>query len=100
MQDIEAAIKAYTDFLTALGIDRNAGIDVADNAKNTAILMAKMMHGSQEDAPESSFITFTSDDGSVEGRIDCFALGASFYASVSDDSIVNTNETYEFTFKY
>jgi len=56
--------------------------------------------GSQEDAPESSFITFTSDDGTVEGRIDCFALGASFYATVSDGSIVNTNETYEFTFKY
>lgn len=56
--------------------------------------------GSQEDAPESSFITFTSDDGTVEGRIDCFALGASFYASVSDGAIVNTDETYEFTFKY
>lgn len=56
--------------------------------------------GSQEDAPESSFITFTSDDGTVEGRIDCFALGASFYASVSDGAIVSTDETYEFTFKY
>ncbi|WP_022765203.1 hypothetical protein [Butyrivibrio sp. XPD2006] len=56
--------------------------------------------GSQEDAPESSFITFTSDDGTVEGRIDCFALGASFYASVSDGAIVTTDETYEFTFKY
>ena len=56
--------------------------------------------GSQEDAPESSFITFTSDDGTVEGRIDCFALGASFYATVSDGAIVNTDETYEFTFKY
>ena len=57
-------------------------------------------YGSTEDAPESEYITFVSDDGSVEGRIDCFALGASFYASVSDGAIVNTNDTYEFTFKY
>ena len=56
--------------------------------------------GLQEDAPESSFITFTSDDGAVEGRIDYFALGASFYASVSDGAVVNTDETYEFSFKY
>ena len=56
--------------------------------------------GSLEDAPESEFITFTSDDGAVEGRIDCFTLGASFYASVSDGAVVNTDETFEFTFKY
>ncbi|WP_022770186.1 hypothetical protein [Butyrivibrio sp. NC2007] len=57
-------------------------------------------YGSTEDAPESEYISFVSDDGSVEGRIDCFALGASFYASVSDGAVVNTNETYEFSFKY
>lgn len=57
-------------------------------------------YGSTEDAPESEYISFVSDDGSVEGRIDCFALGASFYASVSDGAVVDTNETYEFSFKY
>ena len=57
-------------------------------------------YGSTENSPESEYISFVSDDGTVEGRIDCFALGASFYASVSDGAVVNTDETYEFSFKY
>ena len=62
MQDIEAATKAYIAFLTALGIDETAGIDIADSARNTAILMAKMMQGLQEEKPVVSVMPALSKD--------------------------------------
>ena len=62
MQDIDAAAKAYQDFLTALGIDASAGINVADSARNTAILMAEMMRGLHEEKPALSVMPALSND--------------------------------------
>ena len=62
MQDIEAAAKAYMAFLTALGVDETSGIDIADSARNTATLMAKMMQGLQEEKPVISIMPAHSRD--------------------------------------
>ena len=53
-----------------------------------------------ENSDGSEVMAFTSDDAAVEGTIDCFALGATFYVSASDGSIVSQEESYDFTFKY
>ncbi|WP_026651051.1 hypothetical protein [Butyrivibrio proteoclasticus] len=52
------------------------------------------------DEEYSDAIDFTSDDDSVSGTIDHFALGASFYVTESDGSVFEQGQTYEFTFKH
>lgn len=43
---------------------------------------------------------FTSDDETVKGMIDFFALEASFYVTETDGSVVGPEGAYTFTFKY
>ena len=51
--------------------------------------------------PESTeVIMFTSDDETVKGMIDFFALEASFYVTETDGSVVGPEGAYTFTFKY
>ena len=62
MQDLSDAAKAYQQFLIAIGVDENAGIDVAESAQNTAILMAEWMRGLHEERPVLSLMPAISHD--------------------------------------
>lgn len=53
---------------------------------------------SEESSGET--LSFFSNDGTISGTIDYFALGASFTVTESDGAIVDQDQTYEFTFKY
>lgn len=64
---------------------------------------SKELRGTGEDyeSPESTeVIMFTSDDETVKGMIDFFALEASFYVTETDGSVVGPEGAYTFTFKY
>lgn len=57
--------------------------------------------GVDYESPESTeVIMFTSDDETVKGMIDFFALEASFYVTETDGSVVGPEGAYTFTFKY
>lgn len=57
--------------------------------------------GVDYESPESTeVIMFTSDDETVKGMIDFFALEASFYVTETDGSVVGPERAYTFTFKY
>ncbi|MBP3814395.1 MAG: hypothetical protein ILA12_07045 [Butyrivibrio sp.] len=64
---------------------------------------SKELRGTGEDyeSPESTeVIMFTSDDETVKGMIDFFALEASFNVTETDGSVVGPEGAYTFTFKY
>ncbi|MBP3782525.1 MAG: hypothetical protein J6I68_04685 [Butyrivibrio sp.] len=57
--------------------------------------------GVDYESPESTeVIMFTSDDETVKGMIDFFAIEASFYVTETDGSVVDPEGSYTFTFKY
>ncbi len=57
--------------------------------------------GVDYESPESTeVIMFTSDDETVKGMIDFFALEASFYVTETDGAVIGPEGAYTFTFKY
>lgn len=52
MADLEAAAHHFAQFLSSLGLQNSAQLDIADSASNTAALFASWMSGLNEPAPQ------------------------------------------------
>jgi GTP cyclohydrolase I len=75
MANIEGAIKAYAEFLSALGLtDQNAGIDVNDSASHAAELMAAWMSGVEMTSPRLSLMPAPGSDRVVLSELPFYSF--------------------------